>query len=338
METRAHYLLVGGFVLVLLFGAVGFVIWLAQYEFDKTFDRYTVVFEGSVTGLGAGSAVRYSGVKIGEVQKIRLDPTTPSRVIATLEVNADAPIKTDTEATLAIQGLAGGSYVLLTGGTADAPRLADVHEGRGDPVIPFKPSGLSQVLESAPELVEAAHRVMKQAEAMLGPENQKNIAITLESLASLSSRVAARGPDIDRMIDELVSTLVTVRAIAEGLEGLTVSANKTLAEVDSTVETVGASTNQALASANAAFEKAERAASSFANMADELDGLLEENRQPIADFTSTGLYDITAFINEARDVLVSIKRLTTEVERDPARFLFGNQQQGYEAGSGGPTK
>ncbi len=28
-----------------------------------------------------------------------------------------------------------------------------------------------------------------------------------------------------------------------------------------------------------------------------------------------------------------LNRVTTEVERDPARFLFGNQQQGYETPS-----
>jgi hypothetical protein len=37
-------------------------------------------------------------------------------------------------------------------------------------------------------------------------------------------------------------------------------------------------------------------------------------------------------ITEARGLLVGLNRVTTEVERDPARFLFGNQQQGYEAG------
>ena len=35
-------------------------------------------------------------------------------------------------------------------------------------------------------------------------------------------------------------------------------------------------------------------------------------------------------IAEVRDFLVGLNRVTTEVERDPARFLFGNQQQGYE--------
>ena len=55
-----------------------------------------------------------------------------------------------------------------------------------------------------------------------------------------------------------------------------------------------------------------------------------ENREPLRDFTNTGLYDVTNMIAEVRDFLVGLNRVTTEVERDPARFLFGNQQQGYE--------
>ena len=29
--------------------------------------------------------------------------------------------------------------------------------------------------------------------------------------------------------------------------------------------------------------------------------------------------------------MLGLNRVTSQVERDPARFLFGNQQQGYEA-------
>jgi hypothetical protein len=29
-----------------------------------------------------------------------------------------------------------------------------------------------------------------------------------------------------------------------------------------------------------------------------------------------------------------LNRVTTEVQRDPARFIFGDQQQGYEAEQG----
>jgi hypothetical protein len=35
-------------------------------------------------------------------------------------------------------------------------------------------------------------------------------------------------------------------------------------------------------------------------------------------------------ISELRELIVVLNRITIEVQRDPAQFLFGDQQQGYE--------
>ena len=40
METRANYLMVGAFVLALAGGLVGFVLWLAKFQFDVQFAHY----------------------------------------------------------------------------------------------------------------------------------------------------------------------------------------------------------------------------------------------------------------------------------------------------------
>ena len=57
METRANYLLVGGFVLAFSVGMLGFVIWLAKFQFDTEIARYDILFEGSVTGLQVGNMI-----------------------------------------------------------------------------------------------------------------------------------------------------------------------------------------------------------------------------------------------------------------------------------------
>ena len=72
METRANYLLVGSFVLLLVGGLVSFVLWFSKVQFDREFARYDIVFTGSVTSLDLGSQVRYSGVRVGEVIDIHV--------------------------------------------------------------------------------------------------------------------------------------------------------------------------------------------------------------------------------------------------------------------------
>ena len=88
METRANYVLVGSFVLLLLAGLAAFVLWFAKLQFDTEFARYDVHFTGTVTGLNEGSPVRFSGVRVGEAIEVRLDPDAPSQVIVTIEVDA----------------------------------------------------------------------------------------------------------------------------------------------------------------------------------------------------------------------------------------------------------
>jgi hypothetical protein len=37
-------------------------------------------------------------------------------------------------------------------------------------------------------------------------------------------------------------------------------------------------------------------------------------------------------VAEARTLVASLTRLAYQLERDPARFLFGDQQKGFEVG------
>jgi phospholipid/cholesterol/gamma-HCH transport system substrate-binding protein len=68
----------------------------------------------------------------------------------------------------------------------------------------------------------------------------------------------------------------------------------------------------------------------FSIVAEQIDRMVAENRGPLRDFSAEGLFEFTAFLTEARALISGLNRVTSEVERDPARFLFGNQQQGYE--------
>ena len=70
METRANYILVGSFVLLLIAGLLAFVLWFARLQLDAEVSRFDILFEGTVTGLSEGSPVRYSGVRVGEVSSI----------------------------------------------------------------------------------------------------------------------------------------------------------------------------------------------------------------------------------------------------------------------------
>ena len=46
METRAHYVAVGVFVLAIVSLAFGAVLWLGRVEFSQVLERYYIFFQG----------------------------------------------------------------------------------------------------------------------------------------------------------------------------------------------------------------------------------------------------------------------------------------------------
>lgn len=76
----------------------------AGYDLHASFQR--------VDGVGVGSDVRISGVKVGVVRSITLDPSTYDAVL-TLTVNNGVHVLDESTARIATDGLLGGAYVSI---------------------------------------------------------------------------------------------------------------------------------------------------------------------------------------------------------------------------------
>ena len=82
----------------------------SNYELTARFDR--------VDGVGVGSDVRVSGVKVGVVRTIGLDPET-YRARLTLAIDTGVVVLEDSNARIATDGLLGGGYVSIEPGGLD---------------------------------------------------------------------------------------------------------------------------------------------------------------------------------------------------------------------------
>lgn len=341
METRANYVMVGSFVLLFVAGLLGFVVWLAKFQVDTELKRFDIFFRGSVTGLADGSPVRYSGVRVGEVVFIGLDHDDPNRVRAMIEVDAKTPIKTDTYATLNLAGLTGGLYILLSGGSREAPLLESADEQKR-PVIPSRSSDLESVISSAPELLDGAILLLNRANDVLNDKNRADIAATISNLREVTEAFVENREKVEALIGDASVTMKnlsdatgslkdTAVAIEQNLARLTDSADRTLLAFESTAGTIDGSVQDVSGDLRVLIQNLNSTAASIDGAASQLEGLISENREPLNDFTTTGLYELSNVLIEARDLISDLQRITTEVGRDPARFIFGDQQQGYDA-------
>ncbi len=328
-------------MLTLFVGMLAFIIWFAKVQFDEEFTHYDIYFRGRVTGLSVGSSVSYRGIPAGEVIALGIDPVNDEQVLVTIEVPADTPIKTDTVASLELMAITGGAMVLLSGGTQEAPDIVAA-DGQARAVIASEPSRLEQFLQGAPELVESFNVLVNRAVRLLDEGNQAAFAETLESVNTFSSALANRSMDFELLVNDAAGTMANLRDASVALDEL---ARKLIADTDDLLDRADAAI---LAVDDAArgieavvggpdgevpllITDVRTSAQSVASMAQEIEAVVAENREAFRDFSTAGLYELTNLVAEVRLLVTGLNRVTTAVERDPARFLFGNQQQGYEA-------
>src|SRR3954465_10487959 len=127
METRSNHILVGSVVMALLVAVIVFIVWISNAG-GKQDKRYDVFFHQAVDGLAKGSAVTFSGVPVGQVESISLQPQTPELVRVRITVNRETPVLVGTTATVKGVGFTGVSQIQLDPPERDRRRQTGTRE------------------------------------------------------------------------------------------------------------------------------------------------------------------------------------------------------------------
>ena len=184
-------------------------------------------------------------------------------------VKADTPIRTDSVATLAMQGITGGVLVEISRGTKTAQRLKT---GLRDPLGLFAPRASAERRARGHQQGQCAARPrldlsqpaefdgLRRDPRQSGPSDRRPRP-RLRPSSTACSRTA------DTAVKQVTATALEIQKLASDLR-------------DSTGKLVG--------SADKAVGQIRTLAGTFNKTAGSLDGLIQENRQPIHDFTSPG--------------------------------------------------
>jgi phospholipid/cholesterol/gamma-HCH transport system substrate-binding protein len=308
MEKNANYALVGLSTLILSIGLVIFVVWLARLQFAHEYDLYDVVFQGPVRGLNQGGEVHFNGIKVGEVTKIALDRTNPSRVIARARVTSDVPIRIDSFATLEPQGITGVNYVQITAGTPSKPLLKVVERARCEraairecvPILKSQRSALSDLLEGGGTVLTRTIEALDRINRVLSDQNVKTFSAALSDTQAVTAEFRER----KAIIADAQKALQDIDAAAQQVTQLTQSGRQIL-------DTDGRRTMKNVADA---AEEAKATAKDARAIMAKLQG-------PTTEFATTGLPQITAAVVELQSAAESLERLVTEIQRSPTGAL-----------------
>ena len=154
MEREANYAAVGAFVLLVLAMAGLFIYWYSGEREHRDFTRYEIYFDGSVSGLTQGAAVRYLGVNVGHVVAMYIDHRNASRVQVIVDIDSATPVSESTVAELSQQGLTGVLFIDLLR-DAGSKRLIAAVPSEHYPVIRSSQSNIDLLLASLPDEAKA---------------------------------------------------------------------------------------------------------------------------------------------------------------------------------------
>jgi phospholipid/cholesterol/gamma-HCH transport system substrate-binding protein len=166
METDRHYFIQGLFVIGFSVAAALFFVWLSNsgHRDDVV---YRIFFAESVSGLAPGDPVKFRGVDVGTVKSMAIDPADPRLVQVDVKLRKDAPVKTDTKASLKLKGFTGVVTIELSGGSAASQNLAAATPEGQVPQIASEKSSLSTVLDQLPKAIEKFTAIEDQSKKVL---------------------------------------------------------------------------------------------------------------------------------------------------------------------------
>jgi phospholipid/cholesterol/gamma-HCH transport system substrate-binding protein len=297
METRANHVLIGVFATMVVLAGFGFIMWLSHLQLHKDVKLYDIIFRGTVSGVGPGADVRYMGLKYGQVRFIHLKPDDPSKVLVRIELNAEAPVTVDTVATVESLSLTGVSAVNLSG-TKPGGALLVAKNGEPYPVIPSKASNIENLLGGVPALVANANTAIDKLNIILSDDNTVAIHNILKNTEVMTQAFATSGPKVESFFNNADQAARNLNKFSTQLDAM----GNDLHEIS---------------------KQAAELVSSATRVTTELEGIEQDNRAALADFTHNGLGEITRFATEARSLVRSLDRIADRLDSDPQSIIYG---------------
>lgn len=314
METRAHYVAVGAFVLAMVFLAFVAVLWLAGTQFATSFAHYDIYFDGPVTGLNAGARVEYNGIPVGTVSdigivtdKAELQRSEGKQIRITVEIKSSVPVNDKAAASLQTNILSGVSFILITPGKSDQALVAK--DGERYPVIRSHRSTLSSLAARGPQLLDKLDVILDHVDDLLNDHNREAFSATLDNVKKVSGSLADHSDEI-----------------AANAGGALKAAASLFTNLDNSYSTPNGLKDQLTTS----FGDFDKLVKGLSETNRQLELTMQDLRPGIRTFSQQTLAQIDSLVGEVRQFVSGLSRLAAQVEHDPTRLLFGDRREGYQ--------
>jgi phospholipid/cholesterol/gamma-HCH transport system substrate-binding protein len=287
--------MVGAVTVALLAGVLLFIVWLAGIS-SKTNKCYDIYFP-AVGGIAKGSNVSFSGVPVGQVTRISLLPNRPEFVWVRIEVDQQTPVLEGTNAQIKSVSLAGANEIQLDGAQRGRPPITQVGP-QGCPVIPASTSGLSALLNSAPELLERIQRLTERLTELLSDKNQNAISDILENIDTTTKVLAQRAPEMAEAVGDVRIAAHNAGVAAGNVATLTDNTNRLITE-----------------QGRPAAQDLRKAIASVQQATDNLNAMISDARPGVQNFSKSTLPEANKLVHDLRDLSQSLRQVSDRVNQ-----------------------
>ncbi|MGC2459811.1 MAG: MlaD family protein [Steroidobacteraceae bacterium] len=303
MEREGNYLAVGSFVLLVVVMGFLFVYWYSASIEHRFYVRYEIYFDGSVSGLSEGGPVRYLGVDVGRVIRIRIDPRAANRVQVIADIDATTPISERTLAQLSLQGITGLLYIdLQQQRTDDTGRrvLAGVPSEHYQ-VIRSAHSDFDLFLSSLPQLTVRLNELVDRSTRILSDQNIAGIELLVANLDKAAAVLPHSTSNLDGLVTDLRSTVN--------------DAHQVLGEIHVATRTASVDFVAAVQKLRATSDNLERATGN-------VDAFVTENRDQLSGFVRSDLPQIESLLHDSRAAAQEIRDLSRSLRDNPSQLIY----------------
>lgn len=307
MVSRGQKLRLGIFLTFSTLALAIFLVYVAGNKLIEQKDYYYIRYTNtSVNGLQIGSSVKYHGVTIGQVDEFNIDKTDVTSVIITFSVKKGTPIKSDTQAVLAMVGITGLMQVELIGGSNEALDL-----NPGD-FIETGETTLESITGKAESISQNLELVLSNLAVLTNQENRLYVEKFLTNISNLTDERTQDG------VREFIGKLNTL--VSEDTQKRLDSAIRQIESFSKKLNTI-----------------------EVKGVIDDVNGMVKENRQPLnqvisnldtaavnlkemgknLETTSNALNDLIQS-RELKDILVNTSVVTKQIADSDIPGLVSN--------------
>jgi phospholipid/cholesterol/gamma-HCH transport system substrate-binding protein len=300
------------------------VLFATVFTMSGAFARSTMKFHAYFPfagGLEPGATVRYAGgPKIGRVDSVQLDSQNPGRLDVVFSVQADLPVRVDSNVKIMSMSPLGDNHLEILPGSPHAPRAVsgallasqkyvdfNALTAQLNDLNPQAQALLRNLNDRASEVKETIARVND----LLSPQNRANLAATFAGTRGM----------IEENRPQVKTTLHNVNALTEKMQPLLEDFRKTSDEANQTLTHIDAMVGENRADVRQAVVELRRTLTNMSDASARLDQTLDANSE-----------NIDEVLDNMRHVTENLKEFTATIKTRPYTLIRATNPREHKPG------